>query len=549
MAPASNRRTFIGLLGAGAAGADLLGRARAEAAEARASAPLPITAGVFDVLRFGAVGDGRTPCGEALQKAIDACAAAGGGTVLVPAGRFLTAALVLRSHVHLHLDAGAVLVASERFEDFPPMKGRHEGIERTIYAALISGVDLENVAVTGRGTIDGQGSSWWQADEATRKMRVAAKMPREADNPANAPLKWPRPRVINLLRCKDVAVDGITIKDGVGYNVHLVYCEDAVVQGMTTFQQRHVEGTDSIVIDSTRRVRISGCALSSGGDCIGVKSGYNEDGRRVGIPSEDVLITGCHMHHSAGSALGVGSEMSAGVRNVVFAGCVVEDCYRGLHIRAPRGRGGVVEKVTVDNVIFDRIEEMAIKVSHFYDSVKMEGRLAFKTGPGRQNIETARSRAAPVDEGTPTFRHFIFSNLTMGRVVELGLIEGLPERFIHGLVFRDITVAQGRGGLACSMVNDLTVSNVAVDALETPVVDVRDSQRLEVHRVRCAHPAAGTPVLWLENVAGAFLHGCDVGDGGAAFEWCRQEQSRNVVFGTNNVPVRPPAAPPPAKKG
>jgi polygalacturonase len=539
---ASNRRTFLGLAGACSVAAR-------EAVAAGKPRPEPGPTSVpLDVTRFGAVGDGRTVDTGALQKAIDGCAAAGGGTVLVPPGRFLSGALQLRSHVNLELSSGAVLLASERLDDFPAAKGRHEGIERTVYAALIGGEDLENVSITGRGLIDGRGSVWWQADEATRKKRVEAKMPREAENPAGAALKWPRPRVINLMRCRDVVIEGVTIKDGAGYNVQLVYCEDVVVSGLSTYQQRHVEGTDAIIIDSSKRVRVSGCALSSGADCVGIKSGYNEDGRRVNLPAEDILVTNCHFYHSAGAAVGIGSETAGSIRNIVIGNSVVEDCYRGMHIRSPRGRGGVVEKLQVDNLVFDQIDDIVIKVSHFYDSVRMEGRHAFRTQPGRTNLEIARSRKAAVDEGTPSFRDFTFSNLTLGRVVDVAVFEGLPERHIQRLVFQNVTATHARGGIACSMTNDVSISNVVVDSLETPVLDARDSQRLEIHRLKCARPAADGPAIWLENVAGAFLHGCDIGSAGAGFAWCRQEESRGIAFGANNVPPLPaaPSAPAPA---
>src|SRR5205814_7662400 len=108
--------------------------------------------------------------------------------------------------------------------------------------------------------------------------------------------------------------------------------------------------------------------------------------------------------------------------------------------------------------------------SHCYDSVRMEGRHALKTGPGRQNLEIARSRKAPVDAGTPTFGDFTLSNLTLGRVVDVGMVEGLPERHIHRLVLQNITVAQARGGIACSMASDISISNVAGDSLEMPAV-------------------------------------------------------------------------------
>jgi polygalacturonase len=533
MSSATGRRTFIGWLGAS------VGVGAATGVRPALSAP------TVDASKLGAVADGRTPATAALQKAIDVCAAAGGGTVLVPAGRYLSGALTLRSHVNFQLAAGAVLVASERMEDFPPVKGRHDGIERMVHAPLLGGTDLQNVAITGRGQIDGRGSTWWEADEATRKIRVDAKMPREAENPASAPLRWPRPRVINLVRCKDVLVEGLTIKDGAGYNLQLIYCEDVVVDSLTASQQRHVEGTDCIVIDSSKRVSITGCTLSSGGDCIGIKSGYNEDGRRVNIPSEDIVITGCHMRHNAGSSLGIGSETAGSIRNVLFANCVVEDSYRGMHFRSPRGRGGVVEKVRVDNVVFDGIEELVFKISHFYDSVRMEGRSVTPTGPGRTNLEIARSRIAPVDAGTPTFRDFTLSNLTLGRVGDIALVEGLPERHIHRLTIQNVTVAQGRGGMAFSMSSDVSISNISVENLETPVVDARDSQRLEIHRIKCSRPRADVPAVWLDNVASAFVHGCDIPAAAPTYAWYRQEESRDVGFGANNVPPLPGATPPP----
>jgi hypothetical protein len=539
-----NRRQFIELLGAGVAVPLVAAEHPAEAAAAHANTPassdLP---GVYEVTRFGAVGDGRTSSTEALQKAIDACGAAGGGTVYVPPGQYLSGALFLRSHVHLYLSPGATLVASTRPEDFPPIKGRDEGLERNVHASLLTGIDLTNVSITGHGRIDGQGEPWWHADDVTRKMRVEAKLPREAEHPAGAPLKWPRPRTINLIRCHDVLVEGITIKDSPCWNIHLVYCEDVVIERFTAFQQHDARGTDCVVVDSTKRVRVANCSFSSGGDCVAIKSGYNEDGRRVGIPSEDVLVTDCHMYHTAASGVAIGSEAAAGVRNVMVSNCVIHECLSGVYIRSPRGRGGVVEKVRVTNLVIDHADEQAIKLSHFFDSVKLEGRYGYKNGPGRSNLETARSRKAPVDIGTPTFRDFAFSGLTLGKVREMALVEGLPERFIRGIVFENITASHAAGGLSCTMTAEVSISNITVNTLEAPAVDARDVERLEIHRVRCGRPTSAVPFVWLENVAGGFVYGCDVGEAGPAFEWLHQEQTRDVAIAANKVPTPAPAAP------
>jgi polygalacturonase len=551
----TNRRRFFGAV-AGSASATLpavlsAGLAHAAAAERGPAATSGHTrAGgetgvpcLFEVTRFGAVGDGRTPCTAALQRALDACGAAGGGLVLVPPGIYLTGSLSLRSCTHLHLAPGAVLLASARIEDFPPMKARDEGIERTIHSALLVGVDLHDVAISGTGTIDGQGEPWWKADEAIRKLRVAAKLPREAENPEGSPLRWPRPRLINFIRCRKTSVAGITLKDGPAPNIHFTYCEDAWVDGVSVHQARAARGTDGVIVDSSKHVRITGSFLSCGSDCVGIKSGYNEEGRRIGRPSEDVVIANCHMVHSSASGVAIGSESAGGVRNVVISDCVMQDCLSGVFIRSPRGRGGVVENVRVSNVVMDAIEEQALKVSHFFDSVRMEGRFGFRQSYSRSNVEMVRGKRAPVDEGTPMFRDFEFTGIRIGRTRDVAVIEGLPERFITGITLDNFSVSKAKTGVACDMVSDLRISGMVVGTLETPAIDARDVERLEVHRLRCAQPAPSLPVIWLENTKGAFLHGCDIAAVAGARGWLGQEQCQGVVQTGNNTPPIP--APPP----
>jgi polygalacturonase len=535
-----SRRGFLGIAGTGAAIWPAVMGTQPALAIGRPPRPAPAGTHLFDVIRFGAVGDGRTPCTEALQRAIDACGAAGGGTVLVPPGRYATGALTLRSHVELHLSSGATLVASTRPEDFPALKGRDEGVERTIHSSLVNGLDLQNVAITGQGVLDGQGEPWWQAHQATRKMRVDANVPREAENPAGAPLKWPRPRVINLIRCKDVLIEGVTVADTPFYGVHLVYCENVVLDRVTT-TQRTSASTTAIAIDSCRRVRIANSVVSKGGDGIGIKAGFNEDGRRVGIPSEDILITNCHLFGFGTTGLAIGSETAAGIRNVVISNCVIQDGANAIQIRAPRGRGGVVEQIRFCDLVMDRITYTGIKITHFFDSIRMD---PTASGPIRRNMEMARSRKAPIDVGTPTFRDFSFSGLTVGKTRQLVLVEGLPERFIRGLAFENIRVDEAAGGITLTMAAEVTVSNFSVGKLQSPAVDAREVERLEVHRLKWARPFADAPAIWLENVAGAFVHGCDVADAGPGYQWLRQEQSREVTLASNAVP-----APPPPKKG
>jgi polygalacturonase len=490
---------------------------------------------VFDVTRFGAVGDGRTLCTRTLQRAIDACAATSGGVVLVPPGRYLTGALMLRSRVNIHLSAGATLLASQRPQDFPAIKGRDEGIERTLHSSLLTGFDLERVAITGQGVLDGQGAPWWEAHIATWKMRTDAHLPRESENPAGAPLRWPRPRVISLIRCHDVLVDGLLIKDTPFYAIHLTYCEDVLVRGVTTQQAIDAHNT-AVVIDSSKRVTIAGCRLTHGGDAIGIKSGYNEDGRRVGISSEDILIADCQMYHLGSSGVAIGSETAGGIRNLVITDCVIDQSRNAVHIRSPRGRGGTVENIRMTNVVIDRVQECAIRISHFFDSVRMG---ALKDSV-RRNLETARSRSAPVDEGTPAFRNFTFSGLTVARAQQMALIEGLPERPIRGLVFQDIEASELKHGIACSLAAQMTISNLTVGTLEAPAVDAREVEGLEIHRLKVPQPCQEAPAVWLENASRVFIHGCHVGAPSPGYQWLRQEQSSRVTLANNDVPPSPP---------
>ena len=371
----------------------------------------------------------------------------------------------------------------------------------------------------------------------TRQIRVDARLPREAEHPAGAPLRWPRPRVIGLVRCRRVAIQDVTLKDGACWNVHLVYCEDVLVDGIRIFQQRDARGTDGVVIDSSRRVRVANCSIRSGSDCIAFKSGYNADGRRVNLPCEDVVVTNCNLGHSSASGFAIGSETTGGIRDIVISNCVIRDCLSGLHVRSPRGRGGVVERVRVTDLVIDGLDETAIKMSHFFDSLRMEGRFGLYPTVGRNNLETARSRKAPVDEGTPSFRDFTFAGLMLGRVRDVALIEGLPERFIHGITFEDIVARQAKAGIYCSMVSEVAIGNFTVGDLDTAALDARDVEHLEVHRLRCLVPPAGSPPIWLENVEDAFIHGCSIGDDRRASTWVHQSQCRSVTIAGNHAPA------------
>ena len=508
------------------------GGARAE--PARAGRAPGLGGPIFDVTRFGAVGDGRRSCTSAIQRALDACARAGGGVVQVPPGRYLTGALFLCSDLHLRLLPGSVLVASDRFEDFPPIDGRSEGIERKTYASLLTGERVENVAITGGGTLDGQGPRWWQAHDVTNKQRLERNLKRDAENPPGAPLRWPRPRLINFLRSTSVTITGISLTSSPFYNVHLVYCQDVLVEGLSisALQALNIDG---IIVDSCKQVRVTSCSIASGSDAIAVKSGYNQDGRRVGIPCEEVVITNCNLACSGGAGISVGSETAGGIRNISISNCTVVGSRYGIQVRSPRGRGGVVERIRVFNMVFDRLTAVGVYITHFYDSVKQDSLFAARdqtTG----NPETDRSMRAPVDEGTPTFQDLDFSGLTFGAVPILGLIEGLPERFIRGVRLGDISAPVAKAGLSIRRATEITVNDLCAEPTEGPVIAGRDIERLRIRGLVCARPDPRAAVV-LEDVKGAFLSGCDVPN--RPLLETRGDKVTGVTVVGNNAPSRP----------
>jgi polygalacturonase len=447
----------------------------------------------------------------------------------------------------LHLAAGAVLLASPRPEDYPPIKGREEGVERMVHSSLVTGVDLEDIGISGDGTIDGQGDPWWKLHDTIWKMRVEAKLPREAENPPGAPLKWPRPRTVNLIRCRDVVLDGVRLEDGPSYDVHLVYCEGARIERLTI--RRKAGGMEmtgmgtGIAIDSSKRVRVLGCEIVHLSNAIGLKAGYNEDGRRVGISCDDVLIANCHMTGCM-DGVAIGSETAGSIRNVLVTGCIIDKGRNGVHLRSPRGRGGVVENIRVCDVLFDELDGVAVNLSQFFDSVRMG---YMKGGSARHDLEIARSRKAPVDASTPTVRNLVYSGLTMGKVAQVAVFEGLPERFARRLVLENVTAAEVEAGVCCSLAAELKIDNVSLGTVETAVVDAREVEQLEVHRVSSSRPRDGAPVVWLENVTGALIDGCRVNDAPTGYEWLRQEQCHAITVAANQLPVAPPL-PPTAKR-
>lgn len=323
-----DRRTFLGRAGA-AAGLALLPRAPGARAAAFGGAA------TYDVLRYGARGDGRSDDAAAIQRAVDACAAAGGGEVSLPPGRvYLSGTVRLKSHVTLRIEPGATLKATGDRQQFRE------------YGALIFAKDAVNVAVTGGGLVDGNFHAYLtEMQEGGYKVTQPFLGPYDPLYPLPAPFHPDgRPRMVLLVGCRDVRLHAFTIRDAPTWTVHPVGCEDLWVEGVTIDNSLLVPNCDGIDVDHCRNVRIANCRFSAGDDCIILKASRNFG--QYG-PCENVTVTGCTLTSSS-AAVKVEPEGPYAVRNVVVDGCTMADSNRGIAV-LNRDAG------TIENVIFSNL--------------------------------------------------------------------------------------------------------------------------------------------------------------------------------------------------
>jgi hypothetical protein len=519
MGARGRRRALLSAAAAGAAGSLLKRRAPA----ARTAAPAGT---VYDVTRFGAVANGKAASTRAIQRAIDVCAKAGGGTVLIPPGVFISAPLFLKNDVHLHLAHGATLRASQRFEDFPIIAGRAGGVERELHASLITGIDLVNVTISGRGTLDGDGLPWMDAVMAAIELRKKAGTNLPEGKAVFLPegkLKRPAPRVVNLIRCQGVRLSDVTVERTPGWTVHLVYCDDVEVDGLRIRGLEKGHFASGIVLDSCRDVRVSNCSIRSGDDGIAIKSGLDDDGRRVGFDSADIVIQSCTVLDSNGAGVAIGSEMSGGVRNVVISNCAFANVLWGVRIKTTRGRGGVVENIHVSNLVIRNARTAGFDVTGLHDRGYYE----------IPHVATEETR--------PLFRMLSFSDILVNRAPLAARIIGLPERWFEDISLRDIAWSETGKGLLCEYANRLTLDNLSLAPEAGPAVAAKHCRDLVVHQLDARRARTAVAPIELEAVQSAQIDATSTA--GQVQEIVALKGKDNAGIVVSDRPPRPSPAP------
>ena len=365
-----------------------------------------------------------------------------------------------------------MILGSENPEDYPIIHSRWEGKHQDTYAPLIAGKHLQNIAVTGRGTIDGRGAVWWKA----KKEKTLA---------------HPRPRLISFSDCSNVLIEGITAINSPSWTINPVHCQNVNIRGITIINPADSPNTDGINPDSCRLVRISDCYVSVGDDCITIKSGTEHEHPDRYAPCRDITITNCTLERGHGGVV-IGSEMSGGVKNVVISNCVFIGTDRGIRIKSRRGRGGTIEDIRVSNLIMDGV--LCPFTMNLYYHIGERGNL---------NVSDKNPRS--VNDGTPRLRRIHFSHITAREVKHAaGFLYGLAEMPLEDISFSDISISiseeadsgypemaddipsMSQAGFFIRNARHLRLEHVEVTGQRGPAFDIDNSAEVEIIPPPCA---------------------------------------------------------------
>lgn len=452
------------------------------------SATLTLAApATYNVLDYGAKNDGTARSTEAIKKAIQAAAKGGGGTVYFPAGTYVTGAIQMVSNLVLSIDAGATLKFHTDLAEYPPVKGRYEGTEAITPSPLIGGENLENITITGRGTLTTDNAEWMKrtSNQAAHEMweSINQRLEKHESVPESDYRKatpFLRPSFIRPMNSKNVLIEGVRIVGSSMWTLHILYCENVVIRNVIveTYPGHNTDGVD---LDSSRDIRISDSYFSTGDDAICLKSGKDADGRRVNRPTENVAITNCTVHRGHGAVV-LGSETAGGIRNIAASNIVSQNTDKGVRIKSGRGRGGIVENIRFDNWIIEDPAGAAIEVTNYYTKVPDE----------------------PVSARTPIFRNMTVSRMTVNRAPIAVSIEGLPEMPIEGLHLMDIVATNVKAGLRAFNTSGLELHNIEINPGQGPAFLIRKSTGLELDAIQSRLPSAD-PVVRLDDCPNAII--------------------------------------------
>jgi polygalacturonase len=458
-----------------------------------------------NILQHGAIGDGLTMNTRAFAKAIKVCAEAGGGTVEVPPGTWLTGPIKFENNINLHLELGALIQFSNRIEDFPLIAGFDGKSKKYQITPPISGYKLKNIAITGDGIFDGAGEAWrpvkkekqttkqwkelvasggavsqdgkiwWPSKEAMEGENYIKKVEQSKRKLSiedySHVREYLRPHMVQFIQCKDILLDGPTFRNSPKFHVYPVQSENIIVRNVKILTPWYAQNGDGLDLSACRNVVVYKTTVDVGDDAICIKPGKISDSQKPGPACENIVIADCIVYRGHGGFV-IGSESYGNARNISVRNCVFIGTDVGLRFKSSRGRGGLVDNIFIEGIQMRGIENEAILFDMYYGDGDPESQTT-------EGVDTKSVEA--VTDLTPKFENFFIKNVVCNSAKRAILINGLPEMPVKNIFIENVNITANRGVL-CVDSDSIMLKNVYIASKTAPAISINQSRNIYLNR-------------------------------------------------------------------
>jgi DNA sulfur modification protein DndE len=460
----------------------------------------------LSILANGAVADGKTLNSLAINKTIDQMAEKGGGVVKIPAGLWLTGPIVMKSNINLYVEKNALIIFTSDLSQYPLVVSSFEGVDAARCQSPITAENLSNIAITGKGVFDGNGFFWrplkkdkmnesgwkhhlqtyggaltedkktWYPSEAAVKASLDKNIGKLTDGKKLSDFEgikdFLRPNMVRISNSKNILIEGVTFNNSPAWTTHIVTSEQITIKGLVVKNPWYGTNTDALDLESCKNILMEDCVFDTGDDGITIKSGRDEDGRKRGIPTENMIVNNCTVYHAHGGFV-IGSEMSGGARNLYVGNCTFIGTDIGLRFKTTRGRGGMVENIYASNIVMKDIAAEAILFDMYYmakDPVVLAG----------EKREPPVVETLPVTEATPQFQHFFFNNISCNGASKAIFIRGIPEMHVKDVQMSNVFI-QANEGIDIQEATGVLLNNISVHATnKNPLIYALNSSEISI---------------------------------------------------------------------
>ena len=463
----------------------------------------------FNIIKYGAKADGLSLNTEAINKAITTCSAKGGGVVLVPDGFWLTGPVIMKNNVNLHLAKNALLQFTDDFSQYKLVETNWEGKTQYRNESPLSATNATNIAITGKGIVDGNGDAWRQVKkdkltESQWKRLVNSGGIVSPDNRTWYPTQknlngqnakdpgvlkpgqtvadlenvkdFLRPNLLVFTKCKNVLLEGVTFQNSPAWCLHPLMCEHVTLRDVTVKNPWYAQNGDGIDLESCNYSLIENSVFDVGDDALCMKSGRDEEGRKRGMPTQNVIIRNCLVYHAHGGFV-IGSEMSGGANNIWVNDCTFIGTDIGLRFKTTRGRGGMVENIYINNIVMKDIPGEAILFDMYYmakDPIVLAG----------EKRDLPKVELLPVTDATPQFQNFYIKNVVCDGAAKAIFIRGLPEMHIKNINLSDMVLKADKG-IDCQEASGINFNNITLDVQKSGTVAyILNSDKISMNKIK-----------------------------------------------------------------